>query len=67
MQQQIRTDSSSVRERLSELAEILAAGLMRLQARKSSGKSAGSGESSLDCPAHRSGHPNPYDGGNRDD
>ena len=37
MQQQIRTDSSLVRERLSELAEILAAGLMRLRARKSSG------------------------------
>jgi hypothetical protein len=43
-------------ERLAEVAEILAAGLMRLKARKSSHLSAHCGESSLDCAAHQSGH-----------
>ena len=41
-------------ERLSELTEILAAGLIRLKTRKSSGKSPACGESLLDCPAHPS-------------
>ena len=45
-------------ERLSELAEILAAGLTRLWARKSSPFSAHIGDSSLDCPGHQSGHAN---------
>jgi hypothetical protein len=45
-------------ERLDEIAEILAAGLMRLKLRKSSGLSANAGESSLDCLAHQSGHAN---------
>ena len=43
-------------ERLAELAEILAAGLMRLRARQSTPLSAHRGESSLDCPGHQSGH-----------
>jgi hypothetical protein len=43
-------------ERISEIAEILAAGLIRLHARKSSPFSAHTGESSLDCPARQSGH-----------
>jgi hypothetical protein len=43
-------------ERLAELAEILAAGHMRLRARQSTPLSAHCGESSLDCPAHQSGH-----------
>ena len=43
-------------ERLAEVAEILAAGLMRLKARKSSHLSAHCGESSLDCAGHQSGH-----------
>ena len=43
-------------ERLAEIAEILAAGLMRLRARQSSPLSPDCGESSLDCPAHQSGH-----------
>ena len=43
-------------ERLAEIAEILAAGLIRLKARKSSHLSADCGESSLDCAAHRSSH-----------
>jgi hypothetical protein len=42
--------------RLTEIAEILAAGLMRLRARKSSQKAADHGESSLDCAAYQSGH-----------
>lgn len=43
-------------ERLAEVADILAAGLMRLHARQSSPLSPHSGESSLDCTAHQSGH-----------
>jgi hypothetical protein len=42
-------------ERLSEIAEILAVGLMRLRARKSSPKSADCGEISLDILADQSG------------
>jgi hypothetical protein len=41
--------------RLSEIAEILAVGLMRLTARKSSQKSAESGEILLDTSARQSG------------
>jgi hypothetical protein len=40
--------ATSVDVRLAEIAEVLAAGLQRLLARKSSRKSAGYGESSLD-------------------
>jgi hypothetical protein len=43
-------------ERLDEIAEILAAGLMRLHARKSSPFSPDGGESLLDCAGHQSGH-----------
>jgi hypothetical protein len=43
-------------ERLAELAEILATGLMRLRARQSTPLSAHCGESSLDCAARQSGH-----------
>lgn len=46
----------SADERLDEIAEILAAGLMRLRARKSTPFSAHPGESSLDCPAHQRSH-----------
>lgn len=45
-------------ERLDEVAEILAVGLLRLKANKSSGLSADAGESSLDGAAHQSGHAN---------
>jgi hypothetical protein len=48
-------------ERIAEIAEILAAGLMRLVARKSSEISADPGECSLDLPATESGHPTPVD------
>ncbi|MCJ7787233.1 MAG: hypothetical protein MUP20_00735 [Methyloceanibacter sp.] len=46
----------SAAERLAEIAEILAAGLMRLKARQSSQLSPEYGESSLDYLAHQSGH-----------
>jgi hypothetical protein len=42
--------------RLTEVVEILAAGLMRLRARKSSEMSGKNGEFSLDCAAYQSGH-----------
>jgi hypothetical protein len=46
-------------ERLAEIAEILATGLMRLRARQSSHLSPDCGESSLDCPGNQSGHADP--------
>ena len=45
-------------ERLAEVADILAAGLMRLRARQSTPLSRDGGESSLDCPGHQRGHAN---------
>ena len=45
-------------ERLAEIAEILARGLVRLHARKSSPLSADRGDSFVDLPPHRSGHAN---------
>ena len=50
-------------ERLDELAEILAAGLTRLRLRQSTLISGACGESSLDCPAHQSGHANALNDG----
>ncbi len=46
----------SAAERLDELAEILAAGLIRLRARQSRQLSADRGDSCLDFSARRSGH-----------
>jgi hypothetical protein len=43
-------------ERLDEIADILAAGLIRLRARKSSALSRDHGESSLDFSPDQSGH-----------
>ena len=43
-------------ERLGELAAILAAGLIRLQARKSRQLSVDRGDSYLDLPPYQSGH-----------
>jgi hypothetical protein len=48
-------DKMSSAERLDEIAEILAAGLMRLIARKSSGLSAPDGDSFLDFSPPKSG------------
>lgn len=52
----LSADCMSAAERLDEIAEILAAGLMRLRARKSSPLSAPGGESLLDCAGHQSSH-----------
>jgi hypothetical protein len=46
-------------ERLDEIADILAAGLMRLRARKSSALSRDGGESSLDYSPDQRGHADP--------
>jgi hypothetical protein len=51
----LRADTMTAAERLSEVAQILAAGLSRLRARQSSAQSADFGESSLDCAAAQSG------------
>jgi hypothetical protein len=56
-------DQIEADERLTEIAEILAAGLMRLMSRQSSSLSANRGESSLDCPGNQSGHANVLKGG----
>ena len=53
------TDLES-RDRVSEIAEILAVGLTRLEARKSSGKPAEFGESSLHFSPEQSGGVPPY-------
>ena len=50
--------AASGTERIAEIGEILALGLVRLRARQSSQVSASSGESSLACVAHQSGHRN---------
>jgi hypothetical protein len=50
-------ENLSPAERLGEVAELLAAGLMRLRARKSSPLFADRGESLLDCLTVASGDP----------
>jgi hypothetical protein len=47
------------RERIAEIGEILALGLVRRRARQSSQIAGDSGEGSLACLAHQSGDPNP--------
>jgi hypothetical protein len=56
-------DRMSAAERLDETAEILAAGLMRLRARKSSSISGDRGESCLDFPDTQRMHANRLRGG----
>jgi hypothetical protein len=61
-----RHPQDATRERLAQVAELLATGLLRLrlkQAQASSALSARSGESSLDCPARRSVHADPQERG----
>lgn len=53
-------DCDDTNTRLAELCEILALGVMRLQARQSSGISALLGESSLDCAGRQSGDANRF-------
>ena len=52
----LNPDRLTPTDRLAELGELLAAGLMRLRARKSSRLSANLGDSSVDFPPERSGH-----------
>jgi len=52
-----KPDSLRLDERLVEIAEIMAAGLMRAVGRKSSQVCDRTGESSLDCTAYQSGDP----------
>jgi hypothetical protein len=54
----INSNQITADERLNEIAELMALGLMRLLARQSSPFSPDGGESSLDCPGHQSGHAN---------
>jgi hypothetical protein len=49
----LKPDCMTVPERLSELAEILAAGLIRLRSRQSSELSRNLGECSLHIPDHQ--------------
>lgn len=52
----VSPDRLTPAERLAELGQILAAGLMRLQARKSSPLSDDRGDSSVDFLPNQSGH-----------
>ena len=56
MHNALHPDRMTAAERLDEVADILAAGLIRLKARKSSRKSADARESSVDFTARQSGH-----------
>ena len=58
MQKALRPESMQPTGRLAEICDILAAGLMRLHARKSSLFSTEKGESFLDFAGYQSGHPN---------
>ena len=49
-------DRMSAQERIAEIGELLARGLIRLRARQSSRKFADGGESFVDFSAHQSGH-----------
>jgi hypothetical protein len=64
---QVSFDTSSSKERIREIGAILAVGLIRVLAGKSSGQRAVSGESSLDFSAIKSGHPTPVTAGGSDD
>jgi hypothetical protein len=52
----LHPDRMATAERLGELASILAAGLIRIQARKSRQLSSGRGDCCLDFPLEKSGH-----------
>jgi hypothetical protein len=59
----VKPDTLTASERLDDIAEILATGLMRLRARQSSSLSSDLGDSSLDCADGQSGHANVLNGG----
>jgi hypothetical protein len=52
----LQPDLMAAGERIAELGQLLALGVMRLQARKSSPISADCGDSFVDLPPDRSGH-----------
>jgi hypothetical protein len=54
-----RNDTQTSGDRIAEIGELLALGLIRLLARKSRELSVPTGESSLDCFARQSGHSQP--------
>jgi hypothetical protein len=54
----IRPDLMSPPERVAEIVEILAAGVVRLRARQSTPLLPAPGESLLDCAGDQSGHAN---------
>jgi hypothetical protein len=56
MSSAIKPDSLRPDDRLTEIAQILAAGLMRLRNRQSTPLSGDQGEGSLDCHGTQSGH-----------
>ncbi len=56
MQNALHPSRMTTAERIGELASILAAGLIRLQGRKSRRLSVDRGDSCLDLSPHRSGH-----------
>ena len=56
MHNALHPDHMTAAERLDEVAEILAAGIIRLKARKSSGISVDRGDSCLDFTAPQRGH-----------
>jgi hypothetical protein len=55
----VDSDTPATLERVAEIGQILAAGLMRLQTPKSSGLSDQNGENSLHYDASQSGHAAP--------
>ncbi len=55
----LHSDRLSAAERRTEVCAILAAGLLRLQARRSDGRSRHMPESSLPITQHQSGNANP--------
>jgi hypothetical protein len=55
---QLKPEMMTPDERLAELGEILARGLIRLHAREASPLSADDRDSFVDLPPHRSGHAN---------
>ena len=58
----LKPDLMTAPERLDEVAEILAAGLMRVHARQSTPQSAACGEDLLDCSTDQSGRDNVLEG-----
>ena len=61
MDNALNPDRMSAAERLTEIGEILAAGLLRLRARQREAESRRSGESSLDFSANQSVHDGNHD------